>query len=128
MKLLLDTHAFLWFVTNDPQLSATAPALIVDPSNQLFISPASYWEVAIKVSIGKNPMTVPFETFFTTAITAYAITVLPVEVCHAAVVSTLPMHHKDPFDRMIVAQALVMGLAIVSIDPLLDPYGINRLW
>ena len=64
MRGLLDTHSFLWFVTDDPQLSATALAFIVDPNNEILVSPASYWEIAIKVSIGKYPMTVPFDQFF----------------------------------------------------------------
>lgn len=128
MRLLLDTHAFLWFVTNDPQLSATAQALIADPTNDVYLSPASYWEIAIKVSIGKYPLTVPFETFFTTVILGNDFEVLPVEVRHAARLATLPMHHKDPFDRMIVAQALVEGMPVVSADPALDPYGVTRLW
>ncbi len=128
MKLLLDTHTLLWFVTSDPQLSATARALIADEDNGLFLSPASYWEVAIKVSIGKYPLTVPFETFFTTALATNGIKILPVEIRHAAVLSALPMHHKDPFDRLIAAQALVESIPVVSIDAALDPYGITRLW
>ncbi|HUY36843.1 MAG TPA: type II toxin-antitoxin system VapC family toxin [Pirellulales bacterium] len=128
MKLLLDTHAFLWFVTSDSQLSATALALIADVDNELFLSPASYWEVAIKVSIGKYPLTVPFETFFTTALAANGIQILAVEIRHAAVLSALPMHHKDPFDRMIAAQALSESIPVVSADAALDSYGITRLW
>ena len=114
MRLLLDTHSFLWFHTNDPLLSATALALIADPTNEVLISPASYWEVSIKVSIGKYPLTVPFEQFFTQGIELNNFTILPVEIRHAAVLSSLPMHHRDPFDRMI--------------DTALDPYGVTRLW
>ena len=128
MKLLLDTHAFLWFVTSDSQLSATALALIADVDNELFLSPASYWEVAIKVSIGKYPLTVPFETFFTMAVEKNGIQILAVKIRHAAVLSALPMHHKDPFDRMIAAQALSESIPVVSTDAALDPYGITRLW
>ena len=128
MKLLLDTHSFLWFVTSDARLSATALSLIADANNDVLLSPASYWEVAIKVSLGKYPLTVPFETFFTTALTRNAIQILAVEVRHAAVLSALPMHHKDPFDRMIAAQALSESIPVVSVDAALDPYGITRLW
>jgi PIN domain nuclease of toxin-antitoxin system len=128
MRLLIDTHTFLWFVTSDPLLSAAALALLVDPSNEILISPASYWEVAIKVSIGKYPLTVPFDQFFTQGIDGNDISVLPLEVRHAAVLSSLPMHHKDPFDRMIVAQAMVEQVPIVSIDEALDAYGITRIW
>ncbi len=128
MKLLLDTHAFLWFVTNDSQLSSTAFTLIGNVNNEVFLSPASYWEVAIKVSIGKYPLTVPFETFFTTALASTGIKILSVEIRHAAVLSTMPMHHKDPFDRMIIAQALSESFPVVSVDAALDPYGVTRLW
>ncbi len=128
MKLLLDTHSFLWFVTSDSQLSPAALALIADVNNELFLSPASYWEVAIKVSLGKYPLTVPFETFFTTALAANGIQILPVEIPHAAVLSALPMHHKDPFDRMIAAQALSESIPVVSSDAALNLYGVTRLW
>ena len=128
MKLLLDTHSFLWFVTSDLQLSANALTLIADVNNEVLLSPASYWEIAIKVSIGKYPLSVPFETFFTAALTANNIQILAVEIRHAAVLSALPMHHKDPFDRMIAAQALSESIPVVSIDAALDPYGITRLW
>ena len=128
MRLLLDTHSFLWFVTRDPRLSATASALVSDPNNEVLLSPASYWEVAIKVSLGKYPLTVPFETFFTTALTRSAFQILPVEIRHAAILSALPMHHKDPFDRMIAAQALSESMPVISVDPALDPYGVIRLW
>jgi PIN domain nuclease of toxin-antitoxin system len=128
MRLLLDTHAFLWFVTNDPLLSATAQALIADPTNEIVISPASYWEVAIKVSIGKYPLTVPFEQFFAKGIEGNDFSILPVEIRHAAVLASLPMHHKDPFDRMIVSQAIVEQIPVVSVDAAFDPYGVTRLW
>jgi PIN domain nuclease of toxin-antitoxin system len=128
VKLILDTHAFLWFVTNDPLLSATAKALIADPANEIVISPASYWEVAIKVSIGKYPLAVPFEQFFTEGVEGNDFSILPVEIRHAAVLASLPMHHKDPFDRMIIAQAMVERIPIVSIDAALDAYGIIRIW
>jgi PIN domain nuclease of toxin-antitoxin system len=128
VRLLLDTHTFLWFVTDDPLLSAAALALIVDPINEIVLSPASYWEVAIKVSIGKYPMTVPFDRFFTEGVVGNDISILPLEIRHAAVLSSLPMHHKDPFDRMIIAQAIVEQVPIVSIDEALDAYGITRIW
>jgi PIN domain nuclease of toxin-antitoxin system len=128
MRLLLDTHTFLWFVTSDPLLSAAALALVVDPGNDILISPATYWEVAIKVSIGKYPLTVPFDLFFTEGIDGNDISILPLEIRHAAILSALPMHHKDPFDRMIIAQAMVEQIPIVSIDEALDAYAITRLW
>lgn len=128
MKLLLDTHTFLWFITDDPQLSTTARALIVDPTNDIFVSPASYWEVAIKVSLGKYPLAVPFERFFTEGIEGNNFLILPVEIRHAAVLSSLPMHHKDPFDRMIIAQAMAEQVSVVGIDAAFDAYNVTRLW
>ncbi len=128
MKLLLDTHAFLWFVLNDPQLSATARAHIEDPANTCYISPASYWEIAIKMSIGKYTLTVPHDQFFETAIADNGFVILHIEPRHTVVVATLPFHHRDPFDRLIVAQAIVEGMPLVSVEPTLDVYGIQRIW
>lgn len=128
MRLLLDTHAFLWFVTNDPQLSETALDAIAEPSNDILLSPASYWEIAIKVSLGKYPLSVPFATFFDEGIKGSEVNVLPIEVSHAAELSKLPMHHKDPFDRMIISQAIVEKIPIVSADSAIDAYGVKRWW
>lgn len=128
MKLLLDTHAFLWFVTSDPQLSETALDLIAEPTNEILISPASYWEIAIKVSLGKYPLSVPFEKFFQEGIDGSDMAILPIVVRHAAVLASLPMHHKDPFDRMIVSQGIAEQIPIVSADAALDAYGVQRLW
>ena len=128
MRLLLDTHTFLWFITNDPQLSAAARALIADPANEILISPASYWEIAIKVRLGKYPLSAPYLTFITQGIDDNGFTVLPIEPKHTEVLTTLPLHHRDPFDRLIVAQAMVEGISVVSVDPQLDAYSIRRLW
>ncbi len=128
MNLLLDTQALLWFALDDPQLSRTADSLIRDPANAKFVSPASYWEIAIKMSTGKYTLSVPHATFFESAIANNGFHVLHIEPRHTAVVATLPFHHKDPFDRLLVAQALAEGFAVVSSDPALNPYGIQRLW
>jgi PIN domain nuclease of toxin-antitoxin system len=128
MKLLLDTHAFLWFVQNDRQLSATARALIVDPTNEVLISPANYWELAIKVGLGKYTLQVPIEQFLDTGIDGNDFTILPILPSHVAVLTTLPFHHRDPFDRLLVAQAIVEAIPLVSCDANLDPYAITRLW
>jgi PIN domain nuclease of toxin-antitoxin system len=128
MTLLLDTHAFLWFVTNDPRLSKTALTLIANRTNVILVSPASFWEVAIKVSIGKYPLGVPFDQFFTQGIDGNGFSILPVEIHHAHILASLPMFHKDPFDRMLIAQAGYEKLPIVSADGQLDLYGITRIW
>ena len=98
MNLLLDTHALLWFATNDSHLSRPADEAISDPQNEVFVSPASYWELAIKVSLGKYPLAVPFATFIRTAIDGNQFQILPIEPEHATEVSSLQYHHRDPFD------------------------------
>ncbi|HUY87615.1 MAG TPA: type II toxin-antitoxin system VapC family toxin [Pirellulales bacterium] len=128
MRLLLDTHAFLWFVTKDSQLSAAALTLIAEPTNEIVVSPASYWEIAIKVSLNKYALTAPFEQFFMEGIEGNDFSVLPIEVRHAAILASLPMHHKDPFDRMIVSQAIAEQISVVSADAAIDLYGVTRLW
>jgi PIN domain nuclease of toxin-antitoxin system len=128
LRLLLDTHAFLWFVLNDPQLTATARTAISDPKNDVFVSPATYWEIAIKVSLGKYILTAPFEDFVRHGIEDNDFEILPIEIRHAARAATLPFHHKDPFDRMLIAQNQVEGLTLVSNEALFDAYGVKRLW
>jgi PIN domain nuclease of toxin-antitoxin system len=131
MKLLLDTHAVLWFYLDNPLLSPTAKQSILDPGNEKWVSPASYWEVAIKISAGKYSITQPFEDFCRDAIDLNAFQILPVLPRHAAIVARLPYPangHRDPFDRLIVAQSLVEGMSIVSNDAKLDAYGVSRVW
>ncbi|HEV7226581.1 MAG TPA: type II toxin-antitoxin system VapC family toxin [Pirellulales bacterium] len=128
MRLLLDTHVFLWFILDDVQLSATADALISDPSNEVWVSPASYWEIAIKISVGKYYLPEPYAAFMEREIAANDFRILHIEPKHASAVSTMPFHHRDPFDRLIVAQAAVEQFAIVSGDAALDAYGITRYW
>jgi PIN domain nuclease of toxin-antitoxin system len=128
LRFLLDTHAFLWFFLDDPQLSATAKALITDPTNEVLVSPASYWEVAIKVSLGKYPLTVPFEEFWTAGINGSGFVVPPIGLPHASILSSLPMHHKDPFDRMIISQAIAEQIPVVSADAAFNSYAVTRLW
>jgi PIN domain nuclease of toxin-antitoxin system len=124
MRLLLDTHTLLWFHLNDPQLSATAMGLIVDPAHDKLVSPASYWEIAIKIRIGKYTLAQPYED----AIDMNGFQYLHIEPRHTSVLTTLPFHHRDPFDRLLVAQAIVEATPIISVDSSLDPYGITRLW
>ena len=130
MKLLLDTHAIYWYIEGDSRLSATAEALIRDATNEVFISPASYWEIAIKVSIGKWTLNRPYEEFIDLGLNLYGFQVLPILPTHTARLIGLPFppNHKDPFDRLIVAQAIVEAISVVSIDPKLDAYTIKRLW
>jgi PIN domain nuclease of toxin-antitoxin system len=128
VRLLLDTHTLLWFYLGDPQLSATARSLIEDPANEKLVSPASYWELAIKIGLGKYTLTESYEDFIQHAIFDNGFLILPIEPRHTAILVSLPPHHKDPFDRLLVAQAMVEGIPIVIVDPALDPYPITRLW
>jgi PIN domain nuclease of toxin-antitoxin system len=128
MNVMLDTHAFLWFVLDDPQLSASAKTLIEDPANDVFISPASYWEIAIKVRLGKLDLHAPYDDFMYRGIVGNDFAILPIELKHTSVLTTLPFYHKDPFDRLLVAQAKVENMAIVSADNALDAYGVQRSW
>jgi PIN domain nuclease of toxin-antitoxin system len=128
MRFLLDTHAFLWFVLNDWQLSPKALQLIVEPAHNILISPASYWELAIKVSLGKYQIPGSFQVWMEQQIVANAFQILPITIAHAATVTTLPFHHRDPFDRLLIAQALTEKIAIVSADRVFDSYSVLREW
>jgi PIN domain nuclease of toxin-antitoxin system len=128
MKLLLDTHAFLWFIIGSSNLSDAARALIEDAANERFLSVASLWEMAIKLSIGKLSFSSPFDVLIPQQLSLNGIDLLNIEVAHAAIVATLPFHHRDPFDRLLIAQAIVEKMPVVSIDAALDTYGITRLW
>jgi PIN domain nuclease of toxin-antitoxin system len=128
MRLLLDTHTFLWFLLNDAQLTETARSLIADPGNDIEISPASIWEIAIKISLGKYALTEPFEVFMEREMTANRFRLLPIEIKHTAVLTALSFHHRDPFDRLLVAQAIAEQIPIISGDKTLDAYAVQRLW
>jgi PIN domain nuclease of toxin-antitoxin system len=128
MKVLLDTHAFLWYLTADPNLSSTAHTLMTDPQNELFLSMASHWEMGIKVSIGKLAIPGPFADVIPQQQRNTGIHLLPIQPEHVEQVVTLPFHHKDPFDRMLVAQAVVESLPLLSADVIFDQYLIRRLW
>jgi PIN domain nuclease of toxin-antitoxin system len=128
VTLLLDTHTALWFWWNDPQLSPAALALIVDPTNRKVVSPATAWEVAIKVSLKKLDIGGQYRGFFPQQMTRTNFEWLPVTDDHFAAVVDLPFHHKDPFDRLLLAQAMWDNIPIVSADGILDKYGVRRLW
>ena len=128
MKLLLDAHTLLWFVWDDAQLTNNAKELITNPANQKFVSAAIYWEIAIKVSIDKLDLGEPYRPFMRREIARNNFDILPISVDHAAAVSVLPFHHRDPFDRMLIAQAMVEQVPIVSGDTAFDAYPITRLW
>jgi PIN domain nuclease of toxin-antitoxin system len=124
MRLLLDTHTFLWFVQDDPSLSARAKALIKDENNEKFVSMACTWEIAIKTGIEKLVLGEPFAVFIPREIAVNHFTVQPITLDHTAIVAALPHHHRDPFDRLLAARALVEGMPILSADCSFDASGI----
>lgn len=128
MRILADTHTFLWFVTDAPQLSVKAKTLLEAPDTERFFSLASVWEIAIKTSLGKLTLRKPLEEFPPEQLAANRFTLLNIATEHALRVASLLWHHRDPFDRMLVAQCLTENLPLVSSDDTLDAYGIKRLW
>ncbi len=128
MKLLLDTHTLLWFIAGSTSLSAYARSLIEDAANEKFVSIVSIWETAIKVSIGKISLSAPFDILFPHQLEVNGFDLLPVTVEHTSVVTTLPFHHRDPFDRLLMAQAIEEKLTLLSVDSVYDDYGVTRLW
>jgi PIN domain nuclease of toxin-antitoxin system len=127
MRLLLDTHAFLWFVTGDRRLSRRARRAVEAADSELLISAASVWEVAIKASLGRLTLPKSIHDYVDEKVAAGFI-ILPIEWVHAAKVAELPFHHRDPFDRLIIAQGLVEGIPIVSGDPEFKTYGAKTVW
>ncbi len=129
MRLLLDTHTFLWLINDDPALSAKAYDLISDVENKLFLSIASPWEMAIKIRTGKfEPPAEPLDQFISRHLYLAEVNLLDIELKHIDITSNLPLHHRDPFDRMLIAQCIGNGLPIISADTAFDAYGITRLW
>lgn len=128
MRLLLDTHAFLWWVEGSASLGRKATAAIADAEDQVFFSLASVWEMSIKISLGKLRLTSPLDRFLHEHIAANGFSYLPIQIEHAVRVSEMPFRHRDPFDRLIIAQALSEGLTVVSSDRVFRKYGVELLW
>ncbi len=123
MRLLLDTHALLWWLADDPALTREAKSAVADPASAVFVSAATAWEIAIKQALGKLEAPNDLEN----QIQLNGFEPLSITITHAYSAGTLPRHHDDPFDRMLVAQALVEGLTIVTRDPRLERYGVLTL-
>ncbi|MYA70710.1 type II toxin-antitoxin system VapC family toxin [Candidatus Poribacteria bacterium] len=128
MKYLLDTHTLLWFLKGDKKLSDKARQLIDSPHNEKFIGIVSLWEIAIKVSLGKLVLNKPFEKLFPEQLDFNRIGILDIIVDSLIKLTTLPFHHRYPFGRLIIAQALVEGFPIIGADTVFDAYGVNREW
>lgn len=127
MRLLLDTHVFLWWIDDAPQLSAAARRAISNAANSCFFSVASCWEIAIKLSLGKLKLATAAETMIPEVLAAHRFELLPIEFRHVMAVASLPFHHRDPFDRLLAGQASVEGMAIVSNDAKFAAYGVKRI-
>ena len=128
VRYLLDTHTLLWFITEDKELSSRARRLILDASSEILLSIASLWEIAIKVNIGKLDLEKPFEQLFPRELHLHKIEVLDITIDALLQLTTLPLHHRDPFDRLIIAQALDEEIPIISVDTRFDSYGVSREW
>lgn len=128
MKYLLDTHALLWIAINDPNLSFKTKDIYLNAENEIFFSMASIWELAIKSSINKISFEKDLEEFIDTHIKGNNIEVLKIELPHLLRIESLPFHHRDPFDRLIIAQAIENNLIILSSDKVFDKYKIKRIW
>jgi PIN domain nuclease of toxin-antitoxin system len=128
MKALLDTHAFLWWISDDPLLSSAARALIGDGESTLFLSAVSGWEIAIKMRLGRLEVQGDPEHFVFEQLALNNITVLPISMNHALRTAALPDHHRDPFDRMLVAQSQIEQLPIITADPLIARYAVEVIW
>ncbi len=128
MKLLVDSHTLLWAVDQPAQLGSAAASALRDPANDLLVSAATVWELAIKVGLKKLTLTKPYREWMTQALADLDAVLLPITVEYADVQAHLPTHHRDPFDRLLVAQARVEGFSIVSHDAVLDAYGVTRIW
>ena len=128
MRLILDSHVLLWAVDDPVRLSPTATALLQDPANELLVSAATIWEMSIKVGLGKLTLSQPYRAWMTQALADLGATILPITVEYADAQAALPFHHRDPFDRLIIAQTLVEGISVVSDDGQFDAYGVSRLW
>jgi PIN domain nuclease of toxin-antitoxin system len=128
MKLLVDSHVLLWAADQPEQLSPAAAGALRDPANDLLVSAATVWELAIKVGLRKLTLTRPYREWMTQALADLDATLLPITVEYADVQAHLSPHHRDPFDRLLIAQASVERFPIVSHDAMLDAYGVTRIW
>jgi PIN domain nuclease of toxin-antitoxin system len=128
MRVLVDTCTFLWMADDAPELSAQARAIVTDPNNEVYLSAASVWEIAIKYALGKLPLPELPRQFVPVQRTLLGLTTLPIEEAAVLALDRLPALHRDPFDRILICQALTHGLVIVSPDPQIQQYPISSLW
>ena len=128
MRLLIDTHTLIWAVDNPSHLGPQARAELQDLTNELLLSAGSIWELAIKVGLNKLALSTPYREWLSQAISDLSLALLPITVEYADVQVGLPHHHRDPFDRLLIAQAMIEHVPIVSVDTIFDAYGVQRFW
>jgi PIN domain nuclease of toxin-antitoxin system len=128
VKALLDTHTFIWWASDDQSLSQTARIVIGDRTNEVFFSAVSTWEMAIKIALGKLRLSMPLDILVLSQISQHQFKPLRVSYDHTFQVQALAQHHRDPFDRLLIAQAMVEGLTILTRDPEFSRYGVAVAW
>jgi PIN domain nuclease of toxin-antitoxin system len=128
MRAILDTHTILWWVTNNPQLSQVVRNMITDSSNTFYLSVASSWEIIIKFNTGKLPLPEPPIQFIQSCLSVNHFESMSIELSHVLQLNTLPNHHKDPFDRILIAQAQVENIPILTLDKLIVQYPVQTIW
>jgi PIN domain nuclease of toxin-antitoxin system len=128
LRFLLDTHSLLWFLTGDEGLSDRARRIIENPDCDILVSVACLWEIAIKQSLGKLKLARPFDALFPDQLASNSISLLGIRLAHLSEISRMPFHHRDPFDRLLVAQSLSEEIPLLSNDDTLDSYGLERIW
>lgn len=128
MKLLLDTHTFLWLNDQPERLSEAAMKACSDPGNRLFLSIVSLWEIQIKQQLGKLALSIPWANMLQEQEQTNGLAILPIRIPHIQQLTKLPMHHRDPFDRLLLAQVQVEAMVFVSADQSIAPYGVNNVW
>ena len=128
MRILLDTHAFLWFLDDAPELSPRAKEIFINANNILYLSTASIWEMAIKASLGKLTVVRPLSEWLPKQLQINNIATLEPRTEHVLAVESLPFHHRDPFDRLLIAQAKIENISLLSADKKMDAYSVRRIW
>jgi PIN domain nuclease of toxin-antitoxin system len=128
VRVLIDTHVFIWYVQTSERLPRSVTAVINDGRNDILLSIASVWEMAIKQSTGKLSLGVPYASFIEEQMRLNNMELLPVRLNHLEIVTTLPFHHRDPFDRLIIAQAMAEDIVLISADSVFSLYPVQRMW
>jgi PIN domain nuclease of toxin-antitoxin system len=128
MRVLIDTHIFIWYIQNSERLPSSVATYINDGRNDIFLSIASVWEMAIKQSTGKLNLGFPFASFIAEQMSINSMELLPLRLDHLEVITTIPFHHRDPFDRILIAQAIQEDIVIISADSIFSSYPVQIIW